>query len=121
MNREIKFRGRGIDDGQWVYGLLINEGKAIQTPLEMAHNPPSRLHRYKHNIDPQTVGQYTGLHDKNGTEIWEGDKLRWWVNDVVRDGIIEFMVGYFDCDFIGWDPLRGECEVIGNIHDKEDA
>lgn len=71
MNREIKFRGKRVDNGEWVYGHLngwVTDGKpvsAIITPEEVFI------------LDPSTVGQYTGLKDKNGKDIYEGDEIQY--------------------------------------------
>ena len=71
MEREIKFRGKRIDNGEWVYGYVIynqwHNTYKIDTGL---YGIPSAT------VDPETIGQYTGLKDRDGKEIYEGDLLR---------------------------------------------
>lgn len=69
MTREIKFRGKDIKTGEWLYVDLRNKESVTEAFI-------ATIHRCNVKINPITVGQFTGLLDKNGKEIYEGDIVR---------------------------------------------
>lgn len=119
MTREIKFRGKAKLDGKWWFGNLVPKDTRGRTQI---NNPE---HGGCFDIDPETVGQFTGLRDKSGKEIYEGDIVRTLVsrlnatknkkyrNFVIRYDAPQFWNGY---DSILMRPMY--MEVIGNIYDN---
>lgn len=131
--REVKFRGKRLDNGKWAVGDLIHRNNgdvAIRTYLNVWGDNSDDVDAYGEEfiVDPDTVGQYTGLKDKNGKEIWEGDIMHIPETEFNAD-IIGQVLHEDDAYYII--PLRGghlwglhwsirkhNAEILGNIHDN---
>ena len=116
MNREIKFRGYNAKNARWLHGhYFINRGGHYIVTDGIAN--PFLTHE-DFTVRPETVGQFTGLCDCNGNEIYEGDILRGGGNVFVQVEYDAPQFCYKDNDF-GYKFLNHpeNFEVIGNIHD----
>lgn len=134
MKREIKFRAKRVDNNEWIYGYFgidHNDKSYIFLVEDVGMSIGKSLVQYE--VVPETVGQFTGLTDKNGLDIYEGDIIRTERNTaVVSFGNKEYIIKIYDkSDMIeinGWlvtnknghsetlDSSFCEGEVIGNIH-----
>ena len=121
--REILFRGKRINNGEWVEGNYCAAeyitGDGIEhLIIEVPRNGCSA------KINPETVGQYTGLTDKNGKKIFEGDIMAFTAYGFDYIGTVEFADGSFSvmCEhaspFLDQAVSKHGAYIIGNMHDN---
>ena len=120
------FRGKRKDNGEWVYGYYIRYGWTHQEKDYIVPLYASDL--YAKEVIPSTVGQFTGLTDKNGKKIFDGDVVRRETDYYGKHKVYDEPVVWEDDiekGFLGEPYTSGYCihggnwEVIGSIHDGE--
>ena len=115
MKREILFRGKQLNTGQWFFGNLFDKDNSGRTHI-------TTTNRGCLNIDPVTVGQFTGIMDISGEELFEGDIYN------MGDDNIRYVIVWRKCMFIGkqigsnsyagLDYFESDIKKVGNIYDN---
>ena len=129
--REILFQGKRLYNGKWVEGAFFNDGDGacyicpVATDVSISYGDNGNRRRIGcwYAVVPETVGQYTGLNDKNGKRIFEGD-----IVDILTEneeiGVVAYEDGGFLVDADGFcvdfhANINGtDLEIIGNVHDN---
>ena len=114
MMKEILFKGKRVDNGEWTEGYFFKSWDKVFLLWGMTGDCPNM-----EEVKPETVGQYTGLFDKNGKKIFEGDIVE---SPNGTQGVVEWQNA--ECAFLvnigdDWQTMD-DCpyEVVGNIYDK---
>ena len=119
-NREIKFRGKRIDNGGWVYGYFVMTPTG-QSRIYWKPFAETSTNTY-HIIHSVSVGQFTGLYSTQGVEIYEGDIVKYTRLRTMGDGFITYnvtmpLLSEFS-EYLTFKLHAKETEIIGNIYEN---
>ena len=132
--REILFRGKRIDNGEWVEGYYVKALDMYDKKIHTIFDTATTFYSFGETsgfelIDPDTICQYTGLTDKKGQKIWEGDILEGHLDDKFPEDVTREKVIWHES---GWKTEESRCddkayldefdtenfEVVGNVFDN---
>ncbi len=135
MNRQIKFRGKDYNTGEWLYGNLIQRMDRYPG-IMFEYEQAGKFHYSEQPVKQETVGQFTGLYDRTGKEVYEGDVVFWLAIDMRGRGKGRQGAIIWDKQTMSWAIMRDKptpdgrpciisrpfdkkhLEVVGNIHDN---
>lgn len=134
MERQIKFRAKRLDNGKWAYGglieaddyCIIDQRNELYVERDYVFRGDTHFFQLSGVMcDEKTIGQFTGMHDKNGKEIYENDVILQQGYSSKRPMLVRFEHGAF---IVGWHSgsstatrpmlIQKRCEVLGNIYDN---
>jgi uncharacterized phage protein (TIGR01671 family) len=131
--REILFRGKRVDNGEWVTGdmVSINGETFIYCVPVISTSESGKTGRFGvsgYEVDPSTVGQYTGITDRKGNRIFEGDVIRFSLKTETTDCVVEWCDGGFVFRYVkiramGGDLVQSDAdnaEIVRNVYDNAD-
>lgn len=137
--RNVVFRAKRVDAGQWVHGSYLAHKEYMECVGSGGPTPVRHLILYDGfadwnmpitieycEVDPATVGEFSGMYDKHGTPIYEGDIVRKRTYQGIKPCVVVFSCGCFHCGFGGGSSTASHpyllddknIEVIGNVHDN---
>lgn len=120
LKRDVVFRGKSKSTGEWVEGSLIGNDVIVGKIVEFEEDYFCTEFWYK--VDPETVGQFTGMTDKKGKKLFEGDVYSMGEKNILyvvifdKSQFIGKQVG--NRSLAGLEYWKSDIEIIGNIHDN---